>query len=83
VNSHLKSAKLRAVKDSAKKQIARIEMEPHHPNLSKEESNWPSPAVAWYAVVVLSIAYMVSIADRFIEYKTDKRHLFNQSIIHS
>ncbi len=27
---------------------------------------WPSPALAWYAVVVLFIAYTVSIADRFI-----------------
>ncbi len=29
-------------------------------------TNWPSPAVAWYAVAVLFIAYTFSFADRFI-----------------
>ncbi len=33
---------------------------------AKEGSNWPSPAVAWYAVSVLFIAYTFSFADRFI-----------------
>jgi len=31
-----------------------------------DDSNWPSPAVAWYAVAVLFIAYTFSFADRFI-----------------
>jgi MFS family permease len=30
------------------------------------DSDWPSPAVAWYTVGVLFIAYTVAIADRFI-----------------
>ncbi len=37
-----------------------------NPNRDKDGSNWPSPAVAWYAVTVLLIAYAVSIADRFV-----------------
>ena len=31
-----------------------------------DDSNGPSPAVAWYAVAVLFIAYTFSFADRFI-----------------
>lgn len=30
------------------------------------QSDWPAPAVAWYAVAVLFLAYTVSIADRFV-----------------
>lgn len=30
------------------------------------ETDWPPPAVAWYAVAILFLAYTVSIADRFI-----------------
>ena len=30
------------------------------------ENNWPRPAVAWYMIVVLMIAYILSFIDRVI-----------------
>ncbi|MEJ8568581.1 spinster family MFS transporter [Elongatibacter sediminis] len=36
------------------------------PDPSTRQPDWPAPAVAWYAVGVLFLAYTVSIADRFI-----------------
>jgi len=34
--------------------------------ITNENSSWPSPAVAWYAVGILFVAYTFSFADRFI-----------------
>jgi MFS family permease len=48
------------------KQQKRVDMVTPNPNRDKDDTNWPSPAVAWYAVTVLLIAYGVAIADRFV-----------------